>query len=236
MTVGEVGIRETQFHARIDDLVAIALASGSSTFEGLLRSLPGVWPVDALAALKRLEGAGRLLASIAVQLAQEAGNATYPVPAYSDLPVPHPLDFEWRFTSSTSRILLSIADDLAPKSYGLLLYGTPGVASHAISHSLQRTITFVAEDNPVTRRLAEANTLHRAPISIELCQRAKYFEEAGGVIQQLEEALLRFEGRGKFEEHRVRSKRNAELLKTLPKRRVHKRSHSRQDERQLDLF
>jgi hypothetical protein len=79
-------------------------------------------------------------------------------------------------------MLLSIANELAPKPYGLLLYGTPGVASHAISHSLQRKIIFVAEDNPVTRRLAEANTLRRAPISIELCQRAKYFEEAGGVI------------------------------------------------------
>ena len=55
-------------------------------------------------------------------------------------------------------------------------------------------------------------------------------------LQQLEEALLKFEGRSKFEEHRIRSRRNANLMKTQPKSKRQKRPQRSLDERQLDLF
>jgi hypothetical protein len=55
-------------------------------------------------------------------------------------------------------------------------------------------------------------------------------------VHQLEEALLKFEGRSKFEEHRIRSRRNANLMKAQPKSKRQKRPQHRLDERQLDLF
>lgn len=54
-------------------------------------------------------------------------------------------------------------------------------------------------------------------------------------IQQLEEALLKFEGRGKFEEGRLRSERNANLLRSrLRARRA--TSRTRTHVQQMDLF
>jgi hypothetical protein len=56
-----------------------------------------------------------------------------------------------------------------------------------------------------------------------------------GDVQQLEDSLLQFEGRGKFEERRVRARRLANVTRARPQSR--RKKHSRRaDERQLDLF
>lgn len=54
-------------------------------------------------------------------------------------------------------------------------------------------------------------------------------------LDKLEDALLKFEGRSKFEERRDRSKRIAALTKARPQPKRLKRAR-RSDERQQDLF
>ena len=54
-------------------------------------------------------------------------------------------------------------------------------------------------------------------------------------VDQLEDALLRFEGRGKFEEQRVRTRRNERLMRARPQPKRRKLG-PHQDKRQLDLF
>ena len=54
-------------------------------------------------------------------------------------------------------------------------------------------------------------------------------------LGQLEDALMQFAGRGKFEEERQRSKRIAVLAKARPQPKRIKRTR-RPDERQRDLF
>ncbi len=55
-------------------------------------------------------------------------------------------------------------------------------------------------------------------------------------LQQLEDALMRFEGRGKFEADRIRSQRNGALIKTLPLAKRARRSERDRNNHQLDLF
>ncbi|GIK48853.1 MAG: hypothetical protein KJZ75_15485 [Hyphomonadaceae bacterium] len=52
-------------------------------------------------------------------------------------------------------------------------------------------------------------------------------------LGKLEDALMQFQGRGKFEQERQRTKRIAAMAKTQPKRIKRAR---RPDERQRDLF
>jgi len=54
-------------------------------------------------------------------------------------------------------------------------------------------------------------------------------------LAKLEDALLQFEGRGKFEQERERSKRIAVMTKARPQPKRIKRPR-RPDERQRDLF
>ena len=54
-------------------------------------------------------------------------------------------------------------------------------------------------------------------------------------LDKLEDALMQFAGRGKFEEERQRSKRIAAMTKARPQTKRIKRTR-RPDERQRDLF
>ena len=56
-----------------------------------------------------------------------------------------------------------------------------------------------------------------------------------GDVQQLEDALMRFEGRGRFEANRERAARNERLMSQLPKPKRHRRFRQ-PDQRQLDFF
>jgi hypothetical protein len=54
-------------------------------------------------------------------------------------------------------------------------------------------------------------------------------------LQQLEDALLKFEGRGRFEADRERQARNERLVSQLPKSKRQRRVQQ-SDARQLDFF
>lgn len=54
-------------------------------------------------------------------------------------------------------------------------------------------------------------------------------------VQQLEDALLKFEGRGRFEADRQREARNERLMSQLPKPKRQRRVRE-PDQRQLDFF
>jgi len=55
-------------------------------------------------------------------------------------------------------------------------------------------------------------------------------------IQQLEDALMKFEGRGRFEADRTRAKRAVRIERALSKVKRSKRAQRKSDERQLRLF
>ncbi len=55
-------------------------------------------------------------------------------------------------------------------------------------------------------------------------------------VQQLEDALMKFEGRGRFEADRMRAKRAAIIERELSKVKRPKRAQRKNDESQLHLF
>ena len=55
-------------------------------------------------------------------------------------------------------------------------------------------------------------------------------------VQQLEDALMKYEGRGRFEADRTRAKRAVIIERALSKVKRSKRTQSKNDERQLPLF
>jgi hypothetical protein len=98
------------------------------------------------------------------------------------LPLPHPLEFEWRFTPETSRLLLDWADDLAPPGSAILLFGTPGAALEALSLPGERKLIFYGEDNVVTSRLRALNEATGFPLNIYGCGSGLPTTNAGAVI------------------------------------------------------
>jgi hypothetical protein len=171
------------FEARVDRWVLDACRENERTFTGLLDRLPGVYPQVALESLDRLARHGRIDRSLSDTLSTQAYTLEHQqLTGNSLLPLPHPLDFEWRFTRDSSTTLLQLGAELAPKASAILLLGTPGVAATALSFPIRQPVVFIGEDNIVTRRLIALNDATDQPLLIRLCHVAPSFRGAGVVI------------------------------------------------------
>ena len=138
------------------------------TFGDLLLNLPSIYTTEALAAIGRIprlpgvdvEVLGQIRADASVRPQGRAGGGSL-------LPLPHPLDFEWRFSDETCRKLLAAASEMTRRGETILLYGTPGLAYAAVLLPVRhRRVVFVGADNAVTRRMRALNTMAGRPISV----------------------------------------------------------------------
>lgn len=176
-------IIKTAFDRDIDALILATIHAGITHFADLLRQLPSVYPTEAFESLDRLTDHGLIRVGIAAQIRREAGQRAATLPeGRSLLPLPHPLDYEWRFIPDASRNLLDLAADLTPHGGNVLLFGTPGLAVEALSLPINRRLYFLAEDNVVTQRVITLNRATGSPLSISFC--------SGGLPRDTADAVL----------------------------------------------
>ena len=158
------------FRVSVDVSVSAAIASGVTSFGSLLRHLPSVYPTELLASLDRLGQAGTVDHHVVQSVRYQASTLPADPPhGRSLLPLPHALDFEWRFTPDSSRDLLEAAYALTERDGRILLFGTPGIAVEALSLPINRPLSFLGEDNTVTRRLIALDHATGSPLSVAFC-------------------------------------------------------------------
>ena len=104
------------FQHSVDFWVLNALRTDCQDFRTLVHSLPGVFPTDALESVCRLSSRRLVSTGKAQYLVNSARRKSFHFPGrpVSNLPVPHPLDFDWRFdlqaVNHLSKICESISD------------------------------------------------------------------------------------------------------------------------------
>lgn len=176
-------LSHNDFDVRVDAWTAAAIRDGAKSFAPLLRRLPGVYPSELLASVDRLVAKGALDATSAGAIRQQSEvKGGRPAEGRSLLPLPHPLDFEWRFTTESSRALLDQAAALTRPGDNLLLFGTPGLAAEALALPIRRETTLLAEANSVTDRLLALNRATGSPLNIALCGAGLPRESANAVL------------------------------------------------------
>jgi hypothetical protein len=167
----------------VDDLIKAAIMDGATSFAPLLRHLPGVYPTEVLMSLDRLVGGKAIDPAVAALIRRQAAtNSTAVVEGRSLLPLPHPIDYEWRFTPDAARSLLNRAAGLTHTGGDLLLFGTPGLAVEALTLPIGRRIAFLAENNSVTDRVFALNRATGEPLSIAFCGAGLPRESADAVL------------------------------------------------------
>lgn len=135
----------------VDDLAA-TLVDYSPTFEAFVVAMPGVLPDEALAALRRMPGTNaQRLASDAVT---DRANAN--LDQCSLLPLPHPLDAEFRFDDITATILATALVESSRDGDEILLIGVPSVAIALAAMQVDRRVRFLGPDNCVTAAVVAA--------------------------------------------------------------------------------
>lgn len=143
------------FDAFVDRQVRDA-APRARDFSDLLARLPGVTPPDAMQSLARL-GDGKN--SPFARLLDEARTLSppgRPLDQGEGLPLPHPLDMEWRFTPSSAARLLQALLDETRDGDAILLLGVPTAAAAAARSLSDRLFQVIGEDNVICRALEQA--------------------------------------------------------------------------------
>lgn len=171
------------FMSQIDGFVLAEVQLGTASFSELLQRLPSIYPTEVLASLNRLAKGGRVSVELCNFLHRDAERRPgRPPDGRCLLPLPHPLDYEWRFAPDSSRTLLNLASDFTPVGGDVLLFGTPGLAVEALALPINRRLTVLSEENIVTDRLITLNRATGSPLTIAYCSAGLPRESADAVI------------------------------------------------------
>ena len=79
---------------------------------------------------------------------------------------PHPLDFEWRFSRSAAKTLLTQASSSAGRADRIMLLGTPTLAVIAAKQTSASRYLYIGEDNAISKQVSDI--VARAPSTLEV--------------------------------------------------------------------
>jgi hypothetical protein len=170
------------FERRVGEWVLDAIEEGVTGFDDLLERLPSVYPTVVIEAVRALACRGILKPELAAFLTQPGKGVGEEERERSVLPLPHPLNYEWRFTSRASNLLLNLADYCAPSCSTIVLFGTPSVAATSLTRATKSRVVFIGEDNPVTRRVSTLNKTVGSPLIVEGCRTRGVGDESASVV------------------------------------------------------
>lgn len=122
---------ESHFQEQVARWTRDAILDGVNSFDRLLTSLPGVYPSLVVHTIEKLQNELPLNAPVLQQILAEAATPWNGPPIQDSisrfLPIPHPLDFEWRFCPNTLDYLRVEAERLSCPGHSIALIGTPTV-------------------------------------------------------------------------------------------------------------
>lgn len=152
MTRGRVEQPGAGAHRRLIDRLLLAAVPSAASFGALMPAMAGAGPADVMAGLDRLARSGKMTALASGLLIDARCTGATPLAEAQPtaLPLPHPLDFEWRFSSATIDQLAARLIEATSAGDELLLVGTPSLAAAFSRTTVDRLIRFVGPDNIIT--------------------------------------------------------------------------------------
>lgn len=152
-----MAIEIQSFEDLVDDWVFGAVKQGIETFDKLLLALPSVYPSVALASIQRLVASEKLNQNILINatecIRQGRENGSNLINDYEfkriSLPVPHPLDYDWRYATSAIKHLLDICLDYTQPDELIILLGTPSLLRVAVECSYPRQVVLLDSNSTI---------------------------------------------------------------------------------------
>ncbi len=143
----------------VDNWVLDALASGITAFDQVVTSLPGVYPSLVLNSLQRLASTGLISVEILTKAERYVGprqqqlvNSHHRI----KLPIPHPLDYDWRFSDDAVEYLLGECLLLTHSDDTVALLGAPSVLRLAIERKYPHQMILLDANPLIADCLGEA--------------------------------------------------------------------------------
>lgn len=159
-----MAIEIQSFEDLVDDWVLDAVTHGIETFDKMLLALPSVYPSVALASIQRLVVSEKLNPDILINatedLRQRRGKDSNLINDYEfkriSLPVPHPLDYDWRYGTSAIKHLLDTCLDYTQQDELIILLGAPSLLRVAVECSYPRQMVLLDSNSTIIDSFAGA--------------------------------------------------------------------------------
>lgn len=139
-----------EFASLIESWVAKAVSRNVISFGQLITTLPSVYPTLVLDALRRLVQKRTIpswvLANAVRQVRLSKTSTDLRVHSWT-LPIPHPLDYDWRFSTVAAERLLRGISNVTSSHDHIILIGTPSILRHASCQGIDNFITLL-DNNP----------------------------------------------------------------------------------------
>lgn len=186
-----------EFESWVDSRVAELVRPHLSDFATLVEALPGIYPAEVLASLKRVGMDHDGINGVALKLTQSAA-APNQAPSILrhrlKLLPPHPLDYEWRFSAAAVDVLVNACTACTPPGATVALVGTPTIAASSEAQFGGRSVTYFGVDTEALLALG-APTWLAALLNVNLLRRPSEVGTYGTVIMDppwYEEYVHRF--------------------------------------------
>jgi hypothetical protein len=140
-------VNSEEYNIQIRQWIAAAAGIRASiSLNELVNTLPGVHPNDIAREFAALSG---------LTLTNEVARPTRRALRHTiKLPVPHPLEFDWRFTSETINFLLRRIEETGHSADGLCFLGAPALFRAALEHRLSKPFYLVDASVTCTQAFA----------------------------------------------------------------------------------
>lgn len=160
---------EPAFEAMVEGFVKAAIQeSALDSFDELVVHLPGVYPTDALSAVDRLARRGEVDTITLARLRRRGENGQVTSGPSNPLPVPHPLDFDWRFSLTAVERLVAECQARSSDARPVLL-GAPSVFCALRIHGVVPALLLDANPCVINALAGTDDDLHEARLCDLLC-------------------------------------------------------------------
>lgn len=134
------------FRQQIDRWVRDAISNGMFKYDQIVTYVPSVYPSFVLDALKRLSSTSKTAERVlinALEYVRSQPRFAPTKPHSITLPVPHPLDFDWRFADESVERLLEECLSLTEPGDTICFVGTPSLFRDAVESQFPRQLTLI---------------------------------------------------------------------------------------------
>jgi hypothetical protein len=171
-----------RFNETVDCWVLHAVEDGVSGFGALVCALPGVYPSVVRDAIRRLVQCGRLRTGVLENGAMEERPCQPGDFIGLALPMPHPLDFDWRYAAAGNERLLDEWARFGQYSGRLAVLGAPSIVLGAFWRNPSAEVMALDSNRAIVKALRRA--CPRAQVVLCDVMRGKLpaFQEAAVVI------------------------------------------------------
>lgn len=147
------------FEKMVDGWVYQSFLNGVTSFNSLIRELPGVYPTVAFDSFRRLVESGRITTDQRAISKVPGTNGSSSRSVSRPPVIQHPLDFDWRFTSAATEFLLKECE-MRASGKTVALLGIPSLYALAVNRSDSLRYVFI-DKNPLPYTALDSAVVNR---------------------------------------------------------------------------